>query len=92
MGAWMEIKPENTNPYAEFSIQHLCARVLATQDGRMLFDYLKQIHIYSSPFMKNGNYSEFGGIENYLFFRQGQADIVRYVEQQADIHYKQNKG
>lgn len=77
----MEVKPEAQVTFESTELGHLCSAVLRTIEGRALVNLLKDLCMYQSPW---GAYNPiFGTPGEFLFIRQGQADLIRLIEQQA---------
>ncbi len=85
----LEIKPVTQNTFENAEIGYLCSAVLKTQQGSALIAWLKDRHMYRSPFAAYD--PAYGTLENFLFFRQGHADLIRFIEQQARAYEEQKK-
>lgn len=85
----MEIKPVTQNNFENSEIGYLCSSVLKTQQGKALIAKLKEICMYQSPFAVYK--PMFGTVGEFLFIRQGQAELIRFIEQNARAYEEPKK-
>lgn len=81
----VENKPVAQQSIEGLKFARLCHAVLNSKEGKELFSMLRQEHIESSYFVLP-DYSAWGGITNYMFFRMGHANLIRLIEQHANQH------
>jgi len=64
----------------------LCAKFVHGPDGRELFQMLKEEFILKLPVADPSKPA--GEASNWAFFREGQNNVIRFIEERANVKYE----